>query len=1039
MVTLFYRLPRLTALATLLILLSGLFALLTLGRQEDPSLVERYGYILTIAPGADAERVEAVVTEPLERRLMELPEVAEIKSSSQAGVSKISLDIREDLSESEVDDAWTLIRQQVSLAEADLPPEASSPFVRRAYVGAASMLVALRWEGAGAPPLGVMARLSQSLEADFRNMPATEETEIFGLPTEEVRVVADPEALRAAGLSMDMAARLIAAADAKVPAGVVRGQRSDIGLEIGGAFDTIARIRAVPLLQRDDGTSLKVGDVAEVIKGTQDPETTLALSNGRRAILVGAYIQPNQRIDVWAQAARDMVADFARTTPADIEVEIVFDQSTYTAARLNGLAGNLAASALIVFGVLFFVMGWRSAIVIGLALPLTVALVLTLFNFFAIPLHQMSVTGLVISLGLLIDNAIVVVDEFDQERRAGLGRSAAIEAALGKLFGPLFASTLTTALAFAPIALLPGGAGEFIGIIGLSVIFAVIGSFLIAMTIIPAVAAWLDRSRGVDLRAAFWRDGVKFGWLTDGYRWSVGLVLKYPPLGVAIGVVPVVTGFMLGGTLPTQFFPQTDRDQFQLEATLSPQATIGEAVALSDAATTYLLDYPGIEAVNLVIGEPGPRVYYNAFSTTEGVPGYMSGFVQMAPGISSRAIVSDIQDHLRTAFPQAQFLATPFEQGPPADAPIAFYIRGDNLSVLDRLGHEMRLVLSDTPGIIFTRALLELGAPTVTIRADETASALSGSRFTDVARDIRAEIEGVLAGSILEGVEEIPVRVMASAERRSELADLQSKRIGLDRAGAPLSSLGEITLDPQTAVIVRLNGQRVNEIYGFTVPYALPDPIFADFQARLDAAGVTLPPGYDVLISGQASNSADALADLLSLAVPLILIMTGAVALVFNSFRMALLILAVGGMSMGLAFGGVWMFNLPLGFNAIVGALGLLGIAINGSIVVLSLLRTTPGCLEDDVDAQQETVVAATRHIVATTLTTMGGFVPIILTGDVFWMPLATAIAGGITGSALLALYFTPAMFRLMTMKPVRRLIGIVQRRLARPGAGSVV
>jgi multidrug efflux pump subunit AcrB len=144
-------------------------------------------------------------------------------------------------------------------------------------------------------------------------------------------------------------------------------------------------------------------------------------------------------------------------------------------------------------------------------------------------------------------------------------------------------------------------------------------------------------------------------------------------------------------------------------------------------------------------------------------------------------------------------------------------------------------------------------------------------------------------------------------------------------------------------------------------------------------------------------------------------------------------------MSMGLAFGGVWMFNLPLGFNAIVGALGLLGIAINGSIVVLSLLRATPGCLEDDVDAQQETVVAATRHIVATTLTTMGGFVPIILTGDVFWMPLATAIAGGIAGSALLALYFTPAMFRLMTMKPVRRLIGIVQRRLARPGAGSVV
>ncbi|MEL6829050.1 MAG: efflux RND transporter permease subunit, partial [Pseudomonadota bacterium] len=423
------------------------------------------------------------------------------------------------------------------------------------------------------------------------------------------------------------------------------------------------------------------------------------------------------------------------------------------------------------------------------------------------------------------------------------------------------------------------------------------------------------------------------------------------------------------------------------------------------------------------VGNAWPRVYYNALNNTEGYVGFVTGFVQLENSEQSRNIVSDVQAQLRREFPEAQFLATPFEQGPPAPAPIAFFIRGDSLSTLHALGQDARRILAETPGVTFTRSNLELGAPVVTIRADEISTGMSGERLTELANDIRAELEGVPAGSILEGVEEVPVRVIATDIRRGSLSDLRSKTIGNlpGQTGAPLSSLGEITLDPQTAVITRLDGERVNEIFGFVEPYALPDPIFATYQARLQDEGFALPTGYDLIIGGQASNSSEAVGNLLSLAVPLVLVMAGAVALVFNSFRMAFLILSVGGMSMGLAFGGVWMFNLPLGFNAIIGALGLLGIAINGSIVVLSLLQTNKACMADDVIAQRETVVAATRHIVATTLTTMGGFVPIILTGDVFWMPLATAIAGGVAGSAILALYFTPAVFRIMTMKPIKR------------------
>ncbi|MGB3625635.1 MAG: efflux RND transporter permease subunit, partial [Henriciella sp.] len=612
--TLFYRLPRLSILVIMIALAGAIGSILTLGRQEDPTLVGRFGYVLTTLPGADAERIEATVTDPIEMAVRELPEVDEVNSVSRANVSQIQISIQENLSEAEVDDAWTLIRSKVDGARTDLPAGTSTPEVRRLYVGASTILVGLVWEGSGEPELAVMGRYARNLADRFQNLSGTEETQVFGLPEEEVRIVIDPEALASAGLSMSQAAQIISTADAKAPAGQVRGNQSNVGLEIGGAFDSIARIRAVPLVQGGDGTAIRVGDIADVQKGIEDPATVMNFTDNKRSVMVSAYIEPNQRVDKWAATARDLVAEFERNSPDEIDVRILFDQSEYTEARLNGLAKNLVFSALIVFLVLFLVMGWRAAIVVGAALPLTVALVLILFNIFNYPLHQMSVTGLVISLGLLIDNAIVVYDEYDQERGRGHSIVDAIDIALKKLFGPLFASTLTTALAFAPIALMPGSAGEFIGMIGISVIFSVVMSFLVAITIIPFMAGRLDRKRKPGETKNWLRDGISLDVITDGYRWTIGSVLRFPPLGILIGVVPALAGFMLGGTLPVQFFPQTERDQFQVEISLPPTATIFEARRAAERATERLYSYPNVEMVNFTLGEAAPRVYYNAFN-----------------------------------------------------------------------------------------------------------------------------------------------------------------------------------------------------------------------------------------------------------------------------------------------------------------------------------------------------------------------------------------------------------------------------------------
>lgn len=1028
LLSLFFKLPRLTILAILVVMLGGVGALFALGRQEDPTLVERFGFVLVTLPGADAQRMEALVVQPLEAALMELPEVDELDSLVRNGVVQISINVREDLTEAEVDDAWTLVRQKVEQARAAFPPGTSSPIVQRQFVGASTMVVAATWTGEGEAPLSVMRRMALNMQDRFQRLPGTELSETFGLPVEEVRVVVDSEALASAGLSFGQAAALIAAADSKSPAGRMRAEGGNIGMEVGGEFTDISRIREVPLIQRPDGSAVRVGDIAEVTKGLEDPVARMATRDGMRTVLISANISPNQRVDQWAVRARAEVAAFAVDPPPGLEIDIVFDQSKYTTSRLSGLALNLATSAMIVVCVLFLTMGWRSAIVVGTAIPLTICLVLILFNIFGHPLHQMSVTGLVISLGLLIDNAIVVADDIDQWRARGLGRLESIQRSLGHLLAPLAASTLTTALAFAPIAMLPGSAGEFVGMIGVSVVYSIVASFVVSVTIIPAMMGWFDRQRGWEKGEAkrprrWWRDGVSIDFLSDGYRASVEAVLRFPPLGILISVAPAVLGFWLVTQLPQQFFPPTERDQFQIVVNLPTEATLAETAAITTRAEELIMAKEGVQSVTWVIGEPSPRIYYNAINNTRGLEGFASGWVQLDGSKRTRQVIFDIQRELRREFPSARFLALPFEQGPPAAAPIELFIRGNDFVELNRLGSEIRTILNTTPGVTYTTASLELGAPTLRLDADETASALTGVRLTELAAGLNAELEGIRAGSILEGTEELPVRVIASTARRANLSELRSKTFGVgpDSAGAPLSALGEVELIPSTSVISRLDGVRTNQILAYLDPYTLPAPSLAIFQERLASSGFELPAGYSMLLGGEAENSGDAVGDLMGVGIPLILVMAGAIMLVFNSFRMMLLVLTTGLLSVFYAFFGVWLFNLPFGFNAIIGSLGLFGIAINGTIVVLSLLRSDPRAMADDVIAQREIVVDATRHIVATTLTTMGGFIPILLSGDAFWLPLAAGIAGGVAGSAILALYFTPAVFRLMTMKPFKR------------------
>ena len=339
MITLFVRYPRLIVLSIFLVCAAGLAALGVLGRQEDPSLTERFGSITIILPGADATRMEALVTRPMEAALLELVELDEVRSTTRANVSQIGISIREDLNPMRVEQAWSLIRDRVSSVRPSLPDGVQSIEVDRQYTGAATLVVALRWPDGSEASLGALSRLARDLEDNLRNLPGTKQTDVFGAPEEEVRVILDPESAASLGLSAADVAGLLARSDAKVPAGRLAGQSLDVTVEVAGAFTDLDRLRAVPVAAGPGGF-LQLADIARIERGLREPPATLALRNNERAIFVAAYLEPNLQVDAWDGRAQAAVRAFADANPG-VETEIIFAQADYVVDRLSGLAINL--------------------------------------------------------------------------------------------------------------------------------------------------------------------------------------------------------------------------------------------------------------------------------------------------------------------------------------------------------------------------------------------------------------------------------------------------------------------------------------------------------------------------------------------------------------------------------------------------------------------------------------------------------------------------------------------------------------------------
>lgn len=1018
---LFYRNHRLLVLTISLIVVAGSAAYTSLPRLEDPELISRDAIVMTRLPGGDAERVESLVTEKIEDELFDIEEIKTVESTSRAGISIIKIELNDEVTDT--DRVWSRIRDKLDDVAPDLPADALEPDLDEIDVRGYAMIAALTWQSDDAISYGVLRRLAEGLEDRFRGVRGTENVQLFGEPDEEITVEVDHSRLVSLRLTVDDVARQIGQSDSKVSAGLMRNSSAgNVLIEVEGEMDSLERIRRMPISFGRDGQSVQLSDVASVEKGIRRPSTDFALVAGRPAVTVAAFVESDYRLDHWARTARSEVAQFADQLPTGIGLEVIFDQSDYTEQRLENLLSNLALGAAAVVVVMLMMMGWRSALIVSLSLPLSSLMVLAGMSFLDIPLHQMSVTGLIIALGLLIDNAIVMVDDVQERLGHGATASEAIAASVKHLAVPLFGSTLTTALAFAPIALMPGSVGEFVGTIAMSVILALFSSLFLALTVIPAVTALANRIGHENAKQAWWNSGFSSVSLTAVFSWTLDRLFARPVLGIAVGAVLPIVGFVSATQLVEQFFPPTGRDMFQIELELPTYSSMNQTQAAAVRARDLMIQHSQVRDVHWFMGNSAPSFYYNLVADQEDASFYTQGIVQLNSADGAMSLIRRLQDELDGAFPGARVLVRQLEQGPPFDAPIELRLYGPDVRQLVAIGDDARTILSSVQDVIHTDADLTETMPKLSVRIDEQKARLVGLNHTSIARQLDAALEGAIGGSLVESTEELPIRVRVAGTERGDLSRISSLDLlpvssqpNQRRRFIPISALASVELVPEQAVITHRNGRRVNVVRGYITAGVLPGEVLSGFRSRLGE--LHLPSGYEMEFGGEAAERNEAVGRLAGSVGVLVVLMIATLVLSFGSFRMAGVIGTVALLSGGLGLGSLWLFGYPFGFMAIVGTMGLVGIAINDSIVVLAALQNDAGAVARDRAAIRGVVVRSSRHVLATTVTTIAGFIPLILEGGGFWPPLAITIAGGVFGATLLALVFVPAAFILVSSR----------------------
>jgi multidrug efflux pump subunit AcrB len=1002
---------RITAIVLLLIIGAGLIAYRSMPQSEDPGFIIRVAMVQTLFPGASPERVENLVTDPIEAVVQQIPELDFVSSESFTGLSLIYVNIKE--SYKEMRPIWDNLRRKIDAIRAELPDGVVGPIVNDEFGDVFGVVFTITGEGY---TYAELKEVADTVRDELLTIPDVAKVDIYGAQEERVFIEYDNARLAQLGLSPGQLQNLLESQNILFPGGSVSTGDERIVLEPSGNFQTVEEIRQSVITLPGRTEVLYLEDVAHVERGYVDPPRSMLRSSGIPALGVGISMREGGSIIRMGEDVRAMVEHLEQRYPVGIEFDFVVFQPYEVEVNVHNFVQSLLQAIGIVVIVMLVTLGIRTGLAVATLIPMTMLLSLAIMNLIGITLNTVSLAALIIALGMLVDNAIVMSESIMVMIKRGVAPIQAAVDSAKELRIPLLTSSLTTAAAFLSIYLAESSTGEYTADLFRVVTISLLSSWVLSLTMIPALCVYVIRVKET-------RESTFDGRFYRSYRGFLIRMLRHPWVSLGVVIVIFLASMQLQRFIPALFFPPSERPFLQAKLTFPAGTPIERTDAMVAHLETFIADSLMVKPENpegiinwaSFIGVGPPRFYLSINPDP-----LKEELAYLMINTTSRPVAEEMQsrieEYLWGRYPDLNTVVVPLDYGPPVIAPVEVRLSGRNTDRLFQIVERVKGQISSIPG---TKNVRDDWGPRVKklmVVIDQPRARRAGVSSMDIAVSLQTILSGISVTEFREDEDVIPVVLRAEAADRQDIGKLETLDVYSQATGntVPLKQVADIIPEWEPSKIMRRDRIQTVTVSAFTREGVTGMGVVGELAPLLEEESTSWPLGYSYEFGGELESSVQAqqsIMDKLPISFGIIILLLVAQ---FNSFRRPLIILltiplALIGVNVGLA-----VLRGEMGFMTFLGVISLAGIVINNAIVLLDRIRIE---IEEHGVAPARAVIESAqkrlRPILLTTVTTVGGLTPLWLTGGPMWESMAIAIMFGLIFATALTLGVVPVLYSL--------------------------
>jgi multidrug efflux pump subunit AcrB/outer membrane protein TolC len=1012
------RFPQVTLVITAMMFLVGITEFLTMPRREDPKITIRTGLVIAEYPGATAEEVESQVTHKIEERLFRFEEVRREKtySTSRNGLVIINVELNKSVKNS--DQFWSKLRLDMAvLKQSELPSGVRGPIVDSDFGDTVAALIAVK---GGHYSYSELKDYAQRVESAIRTIPAASKIKRIGDQKESIEVTSSWEKISQYGVDPHKVEKALQGRNTITYGGSVPGEASKPFIDANGQFQTEDQIRKIMVDVSPSGQPIYLGDLADVKRVYKDP-TEYVRDGGQPAILLSVEMHEGNNIVEFGKTLHETLDRVRATLPPDVQLEFVADQPQVVHERVQDFTREFGIAIISVILVTMLLLPMRVALVSAVAIPVTVSITFAMLNAAGIELHQVSIAGLIVVLGMVVDDAIVIADNYVELLDQKVPIADACRRCASEMAIPVLAATLTIIASFLPLLLLSGTSGEFIRALPIAVAVALSVSFVVAMMLTPLINGFFIKKWLHDPSAdPSQKKPTALDHMQRYYNAIILWAMHHQKKVLIAAVISFVTGIGILSLVRQQFFPLAERDQFVMDIWL-PEGTRIEA---TDAAVRRIEDTlrkdKEVRSFTSFMGSSFPRFYYNV----NPVP-TASNFAQILVNThtvnGTPRLVAQLREQLPSVAPAAKVFVKEMQQGNAMEAPIEVRIVGDDLSTIRSLGNQLQNILSHTPGAIYIHTDWHEDQMLAGVDLHQEVANRLGFTNTTIANELAGSFDGDTVSTFWEGDRDVDIDLRLDPAQRQTFQNVSDTYLLSPITGArvPVSAMASLSPEWHPGRIVRRNGIRTLTVRAFPGEGRLASQILSD--AKTQISKLQLPPGYRVEYGGEDENQRETFGEMRNaLGVSMVLIFL-ILLLQFRTLKDALVVMAAIPLALPGAALGLFITHNPFGFTAFIGVISLGGLVVRNSIILVDYIHER---MKHGVPLEEATLEAGERRLRPIFLTTMAaavGVTPMIISRSSMWSPLASVIAFGLLGSMFFTLVVIPVLFVAVNTKKVSK------------------